>query len=188
MNAAVPARLAALDEDPDISVAYLVALPATTRAGLSVNRQLTLNHCLCRFISSICVAWDLLQIDHNVTTRRTLHRLNLSAFFFLASRCLLAITHQQRTRSWCAADLFRRSTSELAKVLLELFKTHRCEFLAFVWLGHRPAPFRVPSNRPAATTDIAIAPSATAQSRIMIRWSLFMIAPPSGSFSSLRFD
>jgi hypothetical protein len=34
----------------------------------------------------------------------------------------------------------------------------------------------VPSNRPAATTNIAIAMSATAQSRAMIRWSLFMIA------------
>src|SRR4029077_4747688 len=102
--------------------------------------------------------------------------------FLLASRRLLAIAHQQRTRSWCAADLFRRSTSERAKMLLELFKTHRCEFLAFVWLRHRPAPFRVPSNRPAATTDIAIAPSVTAQSRIMIRWRLFMIAPPELGF------
>jgi hypothetical protein len=37
------------------------------------------------------------------------------------------------------------------------------------------APFRVPSNRPAATTNIAIIPSTTAQSRTMIRWSLFMV-------------
>jgi hypothetical protein len=35
----------------------------------------------------------------------------------------------------------------------------------------------VPSNRPAATTNIAIAPSATVQGRTMIRWSLFMLAP-----------
>jgi hypothetical protein len=108
--------------------------------------------------------------------------------FLLASRSLLAITHQQRIRPWRAADLLRRSASGRAKMLLELFKTHRCQLLALGWLRQWPAPFRVPSNSPAATTNIAIAPSATAQSRIMIRWSLFMIAPPSGSFSSLRFD
>jgi hypothetical protein len=73
-------------------------------------------------------------------------------------------------------------------VLFEIFKAYRCEFLAFVWLRHRPAPFRVPSNRPAATTDIAIAPSATAQSRIMIRWSLFVIAPPSLGFRQEMVD
>ena len=108
--------------------------------------------------------------------------------FPLASRCLPAIAHQQRIRPWCAADLFRRSASDCAQVLFEIFKAHRCELFALGWLRHRPAPFRVPNNRPAATTDIAIAPSATAQSRIMIRWSLFMITRPSGSFSSLRFD
>jgi hypothetical protein len=62
-------------------------------------------------------------------------------------------------------------------MLFELFKAHRCHLLALGWLRHRPAPFRVPSNRPAATTDIAIAPSATAHSRTIIRWSLFIIAP-----------
>jgi hypothetical protein len=102
--------------------------------------------------------------------------------FLLASRCLPAVAHQQRIRPWCTADFFRRSACDCAQVLFEIFKTHRCEFLAFVWLRHRPAPFRVPSNRPAATTDIAIAPSATAQSRIMIRWSLFVIAPPELGF------
>jgi hypothetical protein len=62
-------------------------------------------------------------------------------------------------------------------VLFEIFKAHRCELFALGWLRHRPAPFRVPSNRPAATTDIAIAPSATVQSSTMIRWSLFKLAP-----------
>jgi hypothetical protein len=95
--------------------------------------------------------------------------------FLLVSRCLPAIAHQQRIRPWCAADLFRRSASDCAQVLFEIFKAHRCELFALGWLRHRPAPFRVPSNRPAATTDIAIAPNATAQSRIMIRWSFFMI-------------
>jgi hypothetical protein len=60
----------------------------------------------------------------------------------------------------------------------EIFKAHRREVLAFGWLRHWSTPrFRVPSNRPAATTDMPIAASATAQSRTMIRWSLFMVAP-----------
>jgi hypothetical protein len=97
--------------------------------------------------------------------------------FLVASRCLPAIAHQQRIRPWCTADFFRRSACDCAQVLFEIFKAHRCELFALGWLRHRPAPFRVPSNRPAATTDIAIAPSATVQSSTMIRWSLFKLAP-----------
>jgi hypothetical protein len=63
---------------------------------------------------------------------------------------------------------------------------HRCELFARGWLRHRPAPFRLPSNRPAATTDIAIAISTTAQSRAMIRWSLFMVAPHHDEFPMQR--
>jgi len=81
-------------------------------------------------------------------------------------------------RPWCAADLFRRSTSDRAQVLFEFFKAHHRELLTLGWLRHwSTPPFRVPSNRPATTTDIAVAASATAQSRTMIRWSLFMVAP-----------
>ena len=96
--------------------------------------------------------------------------------FLLASSWLVAIAHEQRIRPWCAADLFRRSTCDRAQVLFELFKSHRCELLALGRLRHRPAPFRV--TRPAATTNIAIAASATAQSSTMIRRSLFTVAPP----------
>ena len=63
---------------------------------------------------------------------------------------------------------------DCAKMLFELFKAHRCQLLALGRLRHRPAPFRV--TRPAATTNIPIAASATAQSRTMIRRSLFMVA------------
>jgi hypothetical protein len=73
-------------------------------------------------------------------------------------------------------------SSDRAQVRFEIFKAHPCELFALGWLCHRPAPFRVPSNRPAATTDIAIAPSANAQSRTMIRWSLFMVAAPDIGF------
>jgi hypothetical protein len=81
-------------------------------------------------------------------------------------------------RARCAWDFSRGSASDRAKMRFEIFKPHRCELFALGWLRHRPAPFRVPNNRPAATTDIAIAASATAQSRAMIRWSLFMVALP----------
>jgi hypothetical protein len=100
--------------------------------------------------------------------------------FLLA--CFLAIAHRQRIRLWCAADWFRRSACDRAQVGFEIFKAHRGELFPLGGLRHRPASFRVPSNRPAATTDIAIVPSTTAQSRIMIRWSLFMIAPPELGF------
>jgi hypothetical protein len=64
--------------------------------------------------------------------------------FLLASRCLLVTAHQQWIRSRCAADLFRRSASDCAEVLFEIFNAHCCELFALGWLRHRPAPFRVP--------------------------------------------
>src|SRR5262245_14085351 len=103
--------------------------------------------------------------------------------------CALRAAHEQRVRARCANDrLLWILADDAAQARFEIFEAHRSQLLPFGRLRHRPAPFRVPSNRPAATTDIAIAPSATVQSRTMIRWSFFMIAPPSGSFSSLRFD
>jgi hypothetical protein len=103
--------------------------------------------------------------------------------FLLRSRCLLAIAHQQWVRPWCASDLsLWILTSDHAQVRFEISKAHRSELLALGRLRHWPAPFRVPSNRPAATTDIAITASANAQSRTMIRWSLFMLASPELGF------
>jgi hypothetical protein len=103
--------------------------------------------------------------------------------------CTLRVAHKHRVRARSAGDrLLRVFADDAAQVLFEIFKAHRCELFTLGWLRHRSAPFRVPSNGPAATTNIAIAPSVTAQSRTMIRWNLFMVAHPSGNFSSLRVN
>jgi hypothetical protein len=97
--------------------------------------------------------------------------------------CALRAAHKRWVRACCASDLcLWILANDRAQVRFEILEAHRCELFALGWLRHRAAPFRVPNNRPAATTDIAIAASATAQSRTMIRWSLFMIAPPELGF------
>jgi hypothetical protein len=126
-----------------------------------------------------CRAAKKSECDRQRSRRALLHCSSPSAPSFLwRSRCLLAIANQQRIRARCAGDDLALwiLASDRAQVLFEIFKAHRCELLALGRLRHRPAPFRV--TRPAATTNIAIAASATAQSRTMIRRSLFMVAPP----------